>query len=102
MSGAYRGGGNGNFRDDPMVLASLLRAMDYWNIRDFTVPQCLDYGGVAGICPCETPGFWNTNWYSNVSSTHLSCRFLLIMTQDHRPSPAFDANLLASRDRHSV
>ncbi|KAA1468236.1 polysaccharide lyase family 8 protein [Dentipellis sp. KUC8613] len=40
-------------------------AMGYWFENDFTDPSCLDSGGDAS-CPCGTPGFWNTNWFSNI------------------------------------
>ena len=39
--------------------------MDFWFANDFTNPSCIDSGGTTR-CPCGTPGFWNTNWFSNV------------------------------------
>ena len=68
MAAAWHGGVEGT---DPFVNSSTLfdaisRAMDYWFMNDFTVLGCLDSGGLAA-CPCGTPGFWNTNWFANVS-----------------------------------
>ncbi|KAL1742014.1 polysaccharide lyase family 8 protein [Schizophyllum fasciatum] len=42
-------------------------AMGYWFAHDYKNDACVngDYGG-KNACPCGTPGFWNTNWYSNV------------------------------------
>ncbi|KAF8203623.1 polysaccharide lyase family 8 protein, partial [Pholiota molesta] len=45
--------------------ASISSAMNFWFSNDFTVPACLDSGG-SDLCPCSTPGLWNTNWYSNI------------------------------------
>ncbi|KAF9481397.1 polysaccharide lyase family 8 protein [Pholiota conissans] len=45
--------------------ASISSAMNFWFSNDFTVPACLDSGG-TDICPCSTPGLWNTNWDSNI------------------------------------
>ncbi|KAH8988956.1 polysaccharide lyase family 8 protein [Lactarius akahatsu] len=49
----------------PALASAISSAMNFWFSRDFTVPGCLDQGGTS-ICPCDTPGFWNTNWFSNV------------------------------------
>ena len=67
MSAAWHGGLNGaeQYVNDPTLASSIISAMDYWFSRDFTLPECLDQGG-TNACPCGTPGFWNTNWYSNV------------------------------------
>ncbi|KAF8271482.1 galactose mutarotase-like domain-containing protein [Lactarius quietus] len=40
--------------------------MNFWFSREFTVPGCLDRGGTSA-CPCGTSGFWDPNWFSNVS-----------------------------------
>lgn len=67
MSGAWHGGlpGTEQYIQDATLRAAISLAMDYWFDNDFTVPGCLDSGG-ASSCPCGTPGFWNTNWFSNV------------------------------------
>ena len=39
--------------------------MGFWFANDFAIPACLDSGG-EDACPCDTPGLWNTNWFSNV------------------------------------
>jgi len=72
MAAAYHGGipipDGDAYVNDPTVLDALGRAMDYWFTNDYTNDACLEYGGLAQ-CPCGTPGLWNTNWFSNVSST---------------------------------
>ncbi|KAI0029629.1 polysaccharide lyase family 8 protein [Vararia minispora EC-137] len=45
--------------------SAISSAMGFWFENDFTNPSCLDHGG-DDLCPCGTPGFWNTNWFSNV------------------------------------
>ncbi|KAG2366568.1 polysaccharide lyase family 8 protein [Suillus spraguei] len=67
MAAAWRGGlsGGQQYVNDSKTLAAVSLAMDYWFANDFINPACLDYGGTP-TCPCGTPGFWNTNWYSNV------------------------------------
>lgn len=67
MAAAWHGGlsGGQQYVNDSMTLAAISLAMDYWFANDFTNPACLDYGGTP-TCPCGTPGFWNTNWFSNV------------------------------------
>lgn len=51
---------------DPDLRASISLALQFWFSNDFTDPACLDAGGTS-TCPCGTPGFWNENWFSNVS-----------------------------------
>ncbi|KAG1783909.1 polysaccharide lyase family 8 protein [Suillus placidus] len=67
MAAAWHGGlsGGQQYVNDSQTLAAISLAMDYWFANDFTNPACLDYGGTP-TCPCGTPGFWNTNWFSNV------------------------------------
>ncbi|OBZ79298.1 Chondroitinase-AC, partial [Grifola frondosa] len=67
MAAAWHGGlpQGDQYVQSATLLDSVSRAMDYWFINDFTDPSCLDSGGLAS-CPCGTPGFWNTNWYSNI------------------------------------
>lgn len=73
MASAYHGGipipDGDEYVNDPTVLDALKRAIDYWFANDYTNDACLDSGGLS-LCPCGTPGFWNTNWFSNVSATH--------------------------------
>jgi hypothetical protein len=70
MAAAYHGGipipDGDQYVNDPTVLDALKRAMGYWFANDYTNDACLEWGGLSQ-CPCGTPGFWNTNWYSNVS-----------------------------------
>ncbi|TCD71496.1 hypothetical protein EIP91_008877 [Steccherinum ochraceum] len=67
MSAAWHGGlkNADQYVKNNTVLASISSAMDFWFQNDFTVIGCLDSGG-TDACPCGTPGFWSTNWFSNV------------------------------------
>lgn len=68
MTGAWYGGvtnGGVHYQDSSLQLA-IFKAMDWWFAQDFTNPDCLSQGG-TDICPCGTPGLWNTNWFANVS-----------------------------------
>ncbi|VDB99674.1 unnamed protein product [Peniophora sp. CBMAI 1063] len=47
------------------LTSTILPAMEFWFDRDYTNDHCLDQGG-RPECACDTPGLWNTNWYSNV------------------------------------
>lgn len=72
LSGAWYGGiADGSYEKSAVVLASISKAMDWWNSRDFANPNCLDYGG-SSQCPCGTAGLWNTNWF--VQFTRFSYR----------------------------
>jgi len=68
MSAAWHGGLKGaeQYANSPALASAISSAMNFWFSRDFTLPECLDQGGTSA-CPCGTPGFWNTNWFSNVS-----------------------------------
>ncbi|KAJ3548815.1 hypothetical protein NM688_g5250 [Phlebia brevispora] len=67
MAAAWHGGlvGADQFAQNTTLLDAISLAMDFWFSNDFTNPSCLDSGGKAA-CPCGTPGFWNTNWFSNI------------------------------------
>ncbi|KAL0951141.1 hypothetical protein HGRIS_007876 [Hohenbuehelia grisea] len=67
MAAAWHGGLKGaeHFTKDADLRDAISRAMDFWFDNDFDNASCLDSGGQAA-CPCGTPGFWNTNWYSNI------------------------------------
>ncbi|PSS37709.1 hypothetical protein PHLCEN_2v402 [Hermanssonia centrifuga] len=67
MAAAWHGGLNGadQYVKSPSLLTAISQSMDYWFENDFTNPSCLDNGGNPA-CPCGTPGFWNTNWFSNI------------------------------------
>ncbi|KAJ7470969.1 polysaccharide lyase family 8 protein [Mycena latifolia] len=67
FASAWHGGfkNAANWTGDPTLRASISAAMAFWFDNDFTNPACLDFGGEAA-CPCDTPGLWNTNWFSNV------------------------------------
>ena len=68
MSAAWHGGLRGakQYANSSALASAISSAMNFWFSRDFTPPGCLDQGGTS-VCPCGTPGFWNTNWFSNVS-----------------------------------
>ncbi|KAF8705405.1 Polysaccharide lyase family 8, N terminal alpha-helical domain, partial [Rhizoctonia solani] len=71
MSAAYYGApGAEEYAKSSELRGIISRAMEYWFANDFSTignGACLDGGGLAGdLCPCGTPGLWNTNWYSNV------------------------------------
>jgi hypothetical protein len=59
------------YRADPSntsLLPTISRAMDYWFNNGYKPDACLDQGGLPNSeCPCSTPGFWNTNWYGQVT-----------------------------------
>lgn len=76
MTAAWHGGLKGaeKYAGDPALAGAISSAMNFWFSQDFTVPGCLDQGD-SSACPCGTPGFWNTNWFSNVS--YLPNRFLV-------------------------
>ncbi|KAH8102633.1 polysaccharide lyase family 8 protein [Cristinia sonorae] len=67
MSAAFHGGlkNADQYVKDPTILSAISRAMDFWFQNDFKILGCMDSGGTAA-CPCGTPGFWNTNWFSNI------------------------------------
>ncbi|KZV63214.1 polysaccharide lyase family 8 protein [Peniophora sp. CONT] len=70
LAAAWKGGlpGGDEWVGDADVEAGFLSAMDYWFGNDFNNTDCLVFGGdtTTGDCTCDTPGLWNTNWYSNV------------------------------------
>ncbi|KAL4243438.1 dermatan-sulfate isomerase family protein [Abortiporus biennis] len=67
MTAAWHGGPKGasQWTNDTTLLSAISSAMDFWFSNDFTNLACLDSGGTVS-CPCGTPGFWNTNWFSNI------------------------------------
>ncbi|KAI0365220.1 galactose mutarotase-like protein [Pilatotrama ljubarskyi] len=70
MAAAYHGGPRGpaGLVNSSSLLNAIHRAMDFWFVNDFQNQACLDSGGLPA-CPCGTPGFWNTNWFSNIIGT---------------------------------
>ncbi|KAG8701198.1 hypothetical protein FRC08_004230 [Ceratobasidium sp. 394] len=72
MTAAYHGGvpGAGQYTGSTALRAAITKAMEFWFANDFSTignGACMDGGGKAGdMCPCGTPGLWNTNWFSNV------------------------------------
>ena len=74
MSAAWHSGltGADQYAHTPALTSAISIAMDFWFSHDFTLPDCLDQGGTSA-CPCGTPGFWNTNWFSNVSLFRVLC-----------------------------
>lgn len=70
MSAVWHGGlpGGDQYVKDATLHDAISLAMDWWFVRDFTNPACLDSGGTA-TCPCSDTEthLWNTNWFSNVS-----------------------------------
>lgn len=72
MAAAWHGGLTVDARSyvgSDALRSAVSLAMGYWFDNDFTDAACLDSGGKSA-CPCGTPGFWSTNWYSNVISPH--------------------------------
>ncbi|KAK0465143.1 polysaccharide lyase family 8 protein [Desarmillaria tabescens] len=78
FAAAYHGGFKNalQYAGDPDLRASITLAMNYWFSNDFDNIACLDAGG-TDACPCGTPGFWNTNWASNVITVPPSACLLL-------------------------
>ncbi|CCO29184.1 hypothetical protein BN14_03188 [Rhizoctonia solani AG-1 IB] len=71
MAQAYSGAsGAEEYAKSTELRGVILRAMEYWFANDFSTignGACMDGGGLLDdLCPCGTPGLWNTNWYSNV------------------------------------
>jgi hypothetical protein len=72
MSGAYYGSPQAQgYAKSPELRLAIARAMEFWFANDFSTignGACLDGGGLEGdLCPCGTPGLWNTNWFRWVS-----------------------------------
>jgi hypothetical protein len=67
FAGAWHGGvkNAAQYHHDSTIRNAISKGMQYWFANDFTDSDCLDKGGEAA-CPCGTPGFWNTNWFSNI------------------------------------
>jgi hypothetical protein len=69
MAAAYHGGvpGAEQYVKNPQLRAAISKALEYWFANDFgTIGNgaCMDNGGKADdLCPCGTPGLWNTNWF---------------------------------------
>ena len=61
MAAAWHGGlqGADQYVKNQNIRNSIGLGMDYWFIRDFVNPDCLDAGGTA-LCPCSNPN--NTLW----------------------------------------
>ncbi|KAJ7651176.1 polysaccharide lyase family 8 protein [Roridomyces roridus] len=69
FASAWHGGfkNAANWTGDASLRASISTAMTFWFNNDFTIPSCIDSGGLNGsACTCSTPGLWNPNWFSNV------------------------------------
>ncbi|KAI0043192.1 polysaccharide lyase family 8 protein [Auriscalpium vulgare] len=67
FSAAWHGGlkNAAQWVQNTQLRAAIALAMGFWFDNDFTDPGCLDSGG-TDVCPCGTPGLWNTNWFSNI------------------------------------
>ncbi|KAI0067696.1 polysaccharide lyase family 8 protein [Artomyces pyxidatus] len=67
FAAAWHGGlkNAGQWVNHTQLRGAISSAMGFWFENDFTDPSCLDSGGTS-TCPCGTPGFWNTNWFSNI------------------------------------
>ena len=68
LAAGWRGGlaGAEQFEGNSDLRKALSSAMNAWFSNDFHNIACLDFGG-GSTCSCGTPGFWNRNWFSNVS-----------------------------------
>jgi hypothetical protein len=53
--------------DRGTLFESAVAGMIYWFDNDFDKDDCMSHGGDDNKeCPCDTPGLWNQNWFSNV------------------------------------
>ncbi|TFK90255.1 polysaccharide lyase family 8 protein [Polyporus arcularius HHB13444] len=100
MAAAWHGGldGAGSFVNSSTLFDAVSRAMDYWFANDFTVPGCLDQGGLPA-CPCGTPGFWNTNWFSNIIGIPESVGEACLLVGENNLSPTQVSNCTNILDR---
>ncbi|KAL1717893.1 polysaccharide lyase family 8 protein [Schizophyllum commune] len=70
MTAAWHGGApkqDSKWVKNKDLRSAISSAMGYWFSHDYKNDACVngDFHG-KNECPCGTPGFWNTNWYSNV------------------------------------
>jgi hypothetical protein len=67
FAAAYHGGFKNalQYAGDPTIREAIGRGMKWWFDNDLQNNDCMDKGGEAE-CPCDSPGMWNTNWFSNV------------------------------------
>lgn len=88
MAAAWHGGisasGNSNagvYVKNATTLDAISRGMDYWFNNLYNLTDCIDLGGLPQ-CPCDTPGFWNTNvgdgLFSHLSLTHRWSTFTVV------------------------
>ncbi|KAJ8522569.1 hypothetical protein ONZ45_g911 [Pleurotus djamor] len=83
MAAAWHGGleGTQKYVKDSSLRSALTRAIDFWFSNDFTNSACIDAGGTSS-CPCETPGLWNTNWFSNTILIPELCSATCLLLND--------------------
>ncbi|KAL5534202.1 hypothetical protein ACEPAG_664 [Sanghuangporus baumii] len=87
MASAFRGGLESvtERENDTELLSAISSAMDFWFSNDMASDNCVDSGGLE-TCPCGTPGFWNTNWFSNLLGIpDLVVRSCLLVTPSLTP-----------------
>lgn len=108
MSGAWYGGIRGTnqtiWANNATLRSAISDAMGWWFDHDFTNTACLDGGGWSQ-CPCDTPGLWNQNWFSNVRvksvTIFLSSLFLMLWVVGYPHTGIRRANMSSSQ-RHIV
>ncbi|KAG9111449.1 hypothetical protein FRC07_008050, partial [Ceratobasidium sp. 392] len=106
MTAAYHGGTGRpdleQYVKSPALRAKITSAMGYWFANDFSTignGACLDDGGRdGGLCPCPTPGLWNTNWYSNVILVPTAAGKACLMLRDElSPTEHGNCTLITAR-----
>ncbi|KAJ8502797.1 hypothetical protein ONZ45_g11431 [Pleurotus djamor] len=99
LASAWHGGlaGTEALVNNATVRDAVSRTMDFWFANDFTNPACVDQGGTAA-CPCDTPGFWNTNWFSNtILIPQLTTQTCLILGETLTPTQLNNCTNIALR-----
>ncbi|KAJ8508557.1 hypothetical protein ONZ45_g9168 [Pleurotus djamor] len=99
LASAWHGGLTGTeaLVNNATVREAVTRTMDFWFSNDFTNPSCVDQGGTAA-CPCDTPGFWNTNWFSNtILIPQLTTQTCLILGEMLTPTQLSNCTNIALR-----
>ncbi|KAG8693994.1 hypothetical protein FRC09_010133 [Ceratobasidium sp. 395] len=106
MTAAYHGGTGRpdleKYVKSPTLRAKITSALGYWFANDFSTignGACLDDGGKAGgLCPCGTPGLWNTNWYSNVILVPTAAgKACLLLRDELSPTEYGNCTLITTR-----
>ncbi|KAG8696082.1 hypothetical protein FRC08_007380, partial [Ceratobasidium sp. 394] len=106
MAAAYHGGTGRpdlqKYVKSPALRAKITSALGYWFAHDFSTignGACLDDGcNDAGLCPRNTPGLWNPNWYSNVILVPTAVGKACLMLRDElSPTEYGNCTLITAR-----